>query len=107
VPTLPADLDFDRSPQGLAGILTEAGLAVTRAGTAAWQWRVRPDDLWAGLTSIGAFGVLWRAQTEDVRARLREAYDGVGAPWRDGEDFTFDVECVSVEARVPRGWIRS
>jgi SAM-dependent methyltransferase len=102
VPRLPADLDFDRSPRGLAGILTEAGLAVTSAGTLAWQWRVAPDDLWAGLTSIGTFGVLWRAQTEDVQGRLREAYDGVGGPWRDGEGFVFDVECVSAEARVPR-----
>lgn len=102
VPRLLADLDFDRSPDGLADLLGEAGLAVTAAGTLAWQWRVAADDLWAGLTSIGNFGVLWRAQSEDVRARLRAAYDAVCGPWRDGEDFAFAVECVSVEARVPR-----
>ena len=101
-PRLPAERDYDRSPEGLAGILGEAGLAVTAAGTLAWQWRVAPDDLWAGLTSIGNFGVLWRAQSADVQARLRTAYDALGGPWRDGEDFAFDVECVSVEARVPR-----
>jgi SAM-dependent methyltransferase len=101
-PRLPADRDYDRSPEGLAGILKEAGLAVTGAGTLAWQWRVAPDDLWSGLTSIGNFGVLWRAQSAGVQARLRAAYDDVGRPWRDGEDFVLDVECVSVEARVPR-----
>lgn len=102
VPRLPADQDFDRSPDGLAGILSEAGLAVTHAGTRAWQWRVARDDLWAGLTSVGNFGVTWKAQAEDVRTRLRSAYDALGEPWRNGEVFAFDVECVSVEARVPR-----
>jgi SAM-dependent methyltransferase len=101
-PRLPEDRDFERSPDGLAGILSEAGLAVTRAGSRAWRWRVAPDDLWAGLTSIGNFGVTWRAQSEAVRARLRTAYDELGEPWRDGDRFAFDVECVSVEARVPR-----
>lgn len=105
-PRLPAERDFDRSPAGLAGILAEAGLAVTRAGTHAWRWRVAADDLWAGLTAVDNFGVLWRAQSEDVRTRLRAAYDGLGAPWREGDgpdsDFVFDVECVVAEARVPR-----
>ena len=105
-PRLPAERDFERSPHGLAGILSEAGLAVTHAGTHAWRWRVAPDDLWAGLTSVGSFGVLWRHQSADVRARLRTAYDALGAPWRDGAaphaDFVFDVACVVAEARVPR-----
>jgi SAM-dependent methyltransferase len=101
-PRLPVDRDFDRSPDGLAGILAEAGMAVTHAGTHAWQWRVAPDDLWAGLTSVGNFGVLWREQTEEVRNRLRAAYDALDAPWRVGPDLVFDVECVVAEARVPR-----
>lgn len=104
-PRLPEDRDFERSPAGLAGLLAEAGLAVTSAGTESWEWRVTPDDLWAGLTTIGNFGVLWRAQSEDVQARLRTAYDGLGAPWRDGDpdsELAFDVECVLAEARVPR-----
>lgn len=101
-PRLPEDRDFDRSPAGLAGILQEAGLAVTRTGTRSWRWRVARDDLWAGLTSIGNFGVTWRAQTEDVQSRLRTAYDALGEPWCEDGMFVFDVECVSVEARVPR-----
>jgi hypothetical protein len=101
-PRLPAERDFERSPHGLAGILGEAGLAVTHAGTHAWRWRVAPDDLWAGLTSVGNFGVLWREQTDEVRARLRTAYDVLGKPWRDGSELVFDVECVVAEARVPR-----
>lgn len=105
-PRLPTDRDFERSPHGLAGILAEAGLAVTHAGTASWTWRVAPADLWAGLTSVGNFGVLWRAQSADVQARLEAAYDALGPPWRDGDDphaeLAFDVACVVAEARVPR-----
>ena len=56
----------------------------------------------AGLTSVGNFGVAWRAQSEDVQARLRTAYDAVREPWCEDGVFAFDVECVSVEARVPR-----
>ncbi|MCW2737645.1 MAG: putative Methyltransferase type 11 [Nocardioides sp.] len=97
-PRLPADRDFERTPRGLAGILSEAGLAVTSTGTLSWQWRPAPDDLWAGLTSIGNFGVLWRAQSDGVRVRLRTAYDDLAG----GDDFAFDVTCVVAEARVPR-----
>ena len=102
MPRLSGDRDFERSPAGLAGILQEAGLAVTAADTLSWQWRVARDDLWAGLTSVGNFGVLWRAQSEGTQDRLRAAYDALDAPWRDGDEFAFDVECVVAEARVPR-----
>ena len=85
-PRLPVDRDFERSADGLAGILSETGLAVTGAGTLSWQWRVAPGDPGPGLTSVGNFGVLWRAQSEDVQDRLRAAYDDLGAPWRDGDD---------------------
>ena len=96
MPRLLPDKDYDRSPDGLAGLLVEAGLAVTHAGTASWRWHVAGDDLWAGLTAVGNFGVLWRAQTDEVQDRLRAAYDDLG------DRFAFDVECVVVEARVPR-----
>ena len=98
MPRLPAEHDFERSPDGLAGILSEAGAAVTSSGTSSWRWRVAADDLWAGLTSVGNFGVLWRAQSSDVQARLRTAYDAVAG----GDDLAFEVECVLAEARVPR-----
>lgn len=101
-PRLPLDKDFERSPDGLAGILVEAGLAVVHAGTTSWTWRIDREDLWVGLTAVGNFGGAWRAQTEQVQQRLRTAYDELGEPWRDGEDFAFDVECVLAEARVPR-----
>lgn len=98
VPRLPPERDFARSPDGLTDLLGQAGLAVVSAGTEAWQWCVDPADLWVGLTSVGNFGVLWRAQDAAVQDRLRTAYDA-----RAGDDeLCFDVECVLAEARVPR-----
>lgn len=96
VPRLPEHRDFERSSAGLAGLLVESGLAVTHAGTSTWRWEVPREDLWAGLTAVGNFGIAWRAQAEDVQARLRAAWDDVD------EHLAFDVECVVVEARVPR-----
>lgn len=96
---LPEDKDFHRSPTGLAEVLTGAGLAVTDARTEAWTWRVAADDLWEGLTSVGNFGVAWRAQPDEVRARVRESYADLVDT---GDDVAFEVECVVVEARVPR-----
>ena len=47
----------------------------------------------------------WEWKSTYERA-FNRAYDALGAPWRDGPDpcadFVFDVECVVVEARVPR-----
>ncbi len=98
VPRLDPALDFDRTPDGLAGVLDGAGLTVTEATTHAWTWQVAPDDLWSGLTVVGNFGVTWRAQDEATRARLRAAYDDAVAPLVEDGRLRFDVECVLVGA---------
>lgn len=105
LPRLAPELDFDRTPEGLAGLLAGAGLDPVHAGTVGWTWRVRPADLWEGFTAVGNFGVAWRAQSAVVRERIRAAYDDACAPWRDGDALSFDVGCVLVEAvrDVPGG----
>lgn len=103
LPRLPEHLDFERSTDGLAGVLSAAGLEPVDRATPAWEWRVDPADLWAGLTTVGNFGVAWRAQTDEVRERMRAAYDDAQRPWRDGDVLAFPVECVLVEAVRPVG----
>lgn len=93
VPRLPATLDFERSVDGLVSLLSSAGLAAAGT-TTSWTWRVAPDDFWAGATSIGNFGVTWRAQAPEVQERMRRAYGELLASWRDGDQLAFDVECV-------------
>lgn len=101
LPRLAPELDFERSPDGLAGVLAAAGLEPREAGTVDWEWRVAPQDFWTGVTSVGNFGVTWRAQDEATRARIRAAYDASLGPWLDGERLAFRVSCVLVEAVVP------
>lgn len=101
LPRLPDHLDFARTTDGLAAVLRAAGLEPVLCTTPAWEWRVEPDDLWSGLTTVGNFGVAWRAQSEEVRDRMRSSYDTAQQPWRDGDVLRFPVECVLVEAIRP------
>lgn len=68
---LPEQLDYERSVEGVAGLLTQAGLTVTASGERCWDWRVSWDDLWAGISGgVGGVGESYLAQTEEVRARI-------------------------------------
>ncbi len=96
LPRLAPELDFERTPEGLAGILEGIGLAVTTAEPVGWTWRVGSEDLWVGLTSVGNFGVTWRAQDDVTRRRVRVAYDEAVAGSQ--EVLEFDVEAILVEA---------
>lgn len=98
MPRLAAELDFERSPEGLGGVLAGAGLDVVEVGTTEWDWRVRPDDFWAGVTTVGNFGVAWRAQTAEVQERVRSAFADVAAPWSDGKDLLFPVRAAMAHA---------
>lgn len=98
MPRLDPDLDFERSPEGLGGLLAGAGLEVVAVGTTAWDWRVRPDDFWAGVTTVGNFGVAWSAQSADVQERMRSAFADAAAPWRGGEDLVFPVRAAVAHA---------
>ncbi len=98
MPRLAEHLDFERSCPGLASILTEAGLDQVESSAPAWVWRVHPDDFFAGATTVGNFGVSWRAQTAEVQERMRVVYSDVIGPWLDEGRLAFPVECVLVKA---------
>lgn len=100
LPRLAEDLDFERSAEGLAAMLSESGLASGTAATLAWTWRVDPDDFLVGVGAVGNFGVTWRAQTDEVRRRMRDAYaEEVASRLVDGQ-LAFDVRCAYAEARA-------
>lgn len=97
-PRLAPHLDFERSSEGLGSLLSEAGLDVIEASAPRWDWSVRPEDFWAGATTIGNFGVTWRAQSTAVQESMRELYEDFAAPWLVGEHLVFPVEAVLVTA---------
>jgi 2-polyprenyl-3-methyl-5-hydroxy-6-metoxy-1,4-benzoquinol methylase len=98
MPRLSPELDFERSPEGLASLLSQAGLRVVDTGMVEWDWCVRAEDLWTGMTTVGNFGVAWRAQTSEVQERMRGAFAAAAAPWRDGDELTFPVRAALVHA---------
>lgn len=66
---LPEHLDYERSVEGVAGLLTQAGLTVSASGERCWDWRVSWTDLWAGISGgVGGVGETYLAQTDEVRA---------------------------------------
>jgi SAM-dependent methyltransferase len=91
VPRLAPALDFDRSPEGLAELLAGAGVREVEADTIEWDWRVAPEDFWAGVTSVGNFGVAWRAQSDDVRQRMHDGFADAAAPWAEDGQLVFRV----------------
>ena len=74
--TVDEERNFPRTPDGLAALLTAAGLADVEADTHAWDHRVDPEDWWAGpAAGIGAVGgMVTGAGPEGVAAAKRE-YD--------------------------------
>lgn len=110
---LPSDLDFARSAGGLAMLAGEAGLQVERAEEVAWTWRVRADDLMAGIAAgIATPGRMYQAQTPGVQRRIersaRERWaqfagpapgSTVNSPAVDEDWLAFPVTAVLVVAR--------
>ncbi len=97
LPALPTDKDFDRSVEGLAGLLRAAGCRDVEGRPVSWEWRVTPDDLWAAPTGgVAGVGVVWRAQTADVQARMRAEFDRLRQPLMDGEHLVIPASGVMV-----------
>jgi hypothetical protein len=70
---LPPELDFERSVDGLAGLLREAGLELVVRRELAWDWGVPWASLWAGISGgVASIGAAYLAQTSDVRRRIED-----------------------------------
>lgn len=85
--SLPAELDFPRSPSGVSELLAGAGLTEVRVRLVEWDFRIDPELLWqgpaGGVVTIGAAVV---AQPPDVQARMKQVYDEQIRPWMQGAD---------------------
>ena len=102
-PRLDPDVDFDRSTDGLASLLSAGGARVTDARMVDWVWRVSPDDFWAAPTGgVGGLGVAWSAQTPEVQDRMRVELDRLSEPLQEDGLIVLPTTAAYVEARVPR-----
>ncbi len=82
VAPLPADLDFPRTPDGLAGLLSAAGLRVERAWLHEFTHVVEPDLWWSGVTrGVANIGQTYLAQDESGRTAMTAAFDRLSAAY--------------------------
>lgn len=76
LPPLAAEDDFPRDPQGLAALMTSAGLRDASCATLDWDHRVDAEHWWSGVAAGVAFvGQLLRSQPEPVRTAAKRHYD--------------------------------
>jgi SAM-dependent methyltransferase len=88
VPAVDPSNDFARTTDGLAGLLTAAGLADVTADSVAWIHHTDPEDWWSGPASgIGALGLLMESQRPATITRIRQEYERLTAAYltTDGE----------------------
>lgn len=82
VPALPADLDFPRTPDGLAGLLSAAGLRVERAWVHEFTHVVEPGLWWSGVTrGVATIGQTYLAQDPSGRSAMTAAFDRLSAAY--------------------------
>ena len=73
--TLPPQLDFDRTPTGLAGLLAGTGLADVVVRPVDWLFRIGAEDLWRAVVGgVATIGQTYRSQAPAGRERMRAAY---------------------------------
>ncbi|TDC36691.1 class I SAM-dependent methyltransferase [Micromonospora sp. 15K316] len=88
LPQVAAERNFDRTPEGLTGLLRGAGLDAVRCETLSWVHRTDPEQWWAGPEAgIGQLGLLLDGAPADLRRRSRDAYDRLTDRYRgpDGQ----------------------
>lgn len=79
---LPAELDFERSIEGLTALLSGAGLTQVSAWEETWDLRIDPEDLWSGVEAgIGVMGRTWRSADAEARDRMHSAWRELVAPY--------------------------
>ena len=77
---LPPEDDFARDAEGLAGLLTGAGLDGATVRKVSWTFSIAPADLWAGVEAgLATIGQTYRAQDAATRRAMRAAYDALTA----------------------------
>ncbi|WP_431679812.1 class I SAM-dependent methyltransferase [Kitasatospora sp. KL5] len=95
-PTVP--VDFERTPDGFAGLLEKAGWAEAGGRELRWTYTVAAEDYWRGAVGgIASFGQVVAAQSPEGVAEIKRHYDRLTAE-RAGADGLLAVPAVAVLA---------
>lgn len=92
---LPADKDFERTRGGLTQLLTEAGLSSVRAKVLSWEFRIAPEDLWAGPAGgVAGIGKIVTSQTPTMQAAMKGHYERLVSPRMDNGELVLPAEAL-------------
>ncbi|MFR9799039.1 class I SAM-dependent methyltransferase [Streptomyces sp. MS06] len=79
LPRLDPVEDFARTAEGLAGLLSEAGLAGTAAVEVEWDHRAGVEEWWsAAAGGVATVGLVVTSQEPETAARIRREYERLG-----------------------------
>lgn len=100
---LPPELDFERTPDGFAAIIAEAGFGEVNCQETQWRFTISPDDLWLAVEAgIAGIGQTYQAQGIDGRRRMRAAYDTITGAVGNSEDLRLPSIALVASARRTR-----
>ncbi len=72
---VPAHLDFPRTCDGVEALVNETGWMARSAREVTWSWRVRAEDLWAGISGgVATVGETFLAQSPAARRRIEQEF---------------------------------
>ncbi|MEV3856700.1 class I SAM-dependent methyltransferase [Streptomyces sp. NPDC050095] len=74
-------VDFERTGDGVAGLLRAAGLSDVRGAEIAWEHRADAEEWWGGFADegVGTIGTMLSALSPQERAAAKEHYDRLAA----------------------------
>lgn len=75
---LPAEEDFERTAEGFARMLRDAGWESVAVTELDWTWSAGPDALWRSVEGgVAGAGALYDTLAPEARRRFRAAFDSV------------------------------
>ncbi|WP_406444814.1 methyltransferase domain-containing protein [Streptomyces sp. NBC_01613] len=86
LPRLDPDEDFERTADGVAGLLAGAGFGEVRCVGVGWAHRADVEEWWSGAAAgIGSMGRLVTSQAPETVVRIRREYERLAAEFTNGE----------------------
>ncbi|MEU2550971.1 class I SAM-dependent methyltransferase [Streptomyces sp. NPDC013313] len=86
LPRLAPDEDFERTPEGLAALLAEAGFDGAAARELEWDHRAGAEEWWGGAAGgVATVGLVVTSQDAETTGRIRREYERLCARFDDGE----------------------
>lgn len=100
---LPSELDFDRTAEGLTGLLVKAEFDRIDVQDLEWTFEISPEHLWIAVEAgIAGIGGTYHAQDHAGRTRMRAAYDKITSERAESDTLSFPTTALMATAARPQ-----